>query len=310
MYSFPTGETEQILRKGHASLHKEGEAWTGAFYLTSQRLVFIGYMMDITRKYIEDVTLDSIREIRGGKTFGLFSNVLNVTTLAGLRLKIIVEGRDSWLAAIRTEIDRPVREPDVIAGERQFFNERAERWDDLRSTDQAKIEQLIAMAAPHPGDRVLDVGCGTGILAPYLKKMIGQAGTITAVDFAPKMIARAVAKFGNLAGVRFVAADIMDFASGDDFDLIVCLNFFPHMADKPAFLARMNNLLSDRGSLVVMHDIPRDMVNGIHQGAEVVTHDRLPAGEATAQMFADAGYEVTAVIDNEQMYFVKGAKRG
>ena len=50
MYSFPLADNEEIIKKSHASLHLEDSAFTGAFYLTSERLVFVGYVMDITRE--------------------------------------------------------------------------------------------------------------------------------------------------------------------------------------------------------------------------------------------------------------------
>ena len=55
---------------------------------------------------MEEVPLGMIREIKGGKTFYLFANILDITTAGGRRLKIVVEGRDGWLAAIEAERKR------------------------------------------------------------------------------------------------------------------------------------------------------------------------------------------------------------
>ena len=106
MYSFPVDEQEEIRKKGHASLHMDGNAWTGAFYLTSDRLVFIGYMIDISRKYIEEIPLSHIAELRAGKTFLVIPNVLDIVTIGGRRVRLIVSGQTAWLAAIRAEMDR------------------------------------------------------------------------------------------------------------------------------------------------------------------------------------------------------------
>lgn len=87
-------------------MHIELDAYTGAFYLTNERLVFVGYMMDITRKYLEEMPLGQISEIKGGKTFYIIPNVLEVNSCGGKQLKFIVEGRDSWLTAIKEEMDK------------------------------------------------------------------------------------------------------------------------------------------------------------------------------------------------------------
>lgn len=52
----------------------------------------------------------------------------------------------------------------------------------------------IAMLDLRPGQRVLVVGCGTGLDLPYLVRAIGSAGEVVGVDASPAMLARARAK--------------------------------------------------------------------------------------------------------------------
>lgn len=108
MYSFPMEDTEEIIKKSHASLHLEDSAFTGAFYLTSERLVFVGYVMDITRKYMEEIPLTHVREVCGEKTFYIIPNVLAVSTFTGKRLKVIVDpgDRNAWLKAIEQQLQK------------------------------------------------------------------------------------------------------------------------------------------------------------------------------------------------------------
>lgn len=106
MYSFPLEEQERIVKKDHANLYCDGEAYAGAFYLTSDRLVFVGYLMDIHDKYVEEVPLSHIAEISPGKTFFLIPNVINVSTIRNRKLKFIVKGRDSWISAINEQIKK------------------------------------------------------------------------------------------------------------------------------------------------------------------------------------------------------------
>lgn len=104
MYRFPIEERESIIKKDHANLYCDGEAYTGAFYLTSERLVFVGYLMDIDSKYIEEVPLAHISEAKPGKTFFLIPNVINISTIRNRELKFIVNDRDKWLAEINRQI--------------------------------------------------------------------------------------------------------------------------------------------------------------------------------------------------------------
>src|ERR687885_790271 len=68
------------------------------------------------------------------------------------------------------------------------------RWYDLVTRvisfgrDKAIREKLIELAAPAPGEKVLDVGCGTGTLALALKSRVGT-GELHGIDASPEMIA-------------------------------------------------------------------------------------------------------------------------
>ncbi|MDD4600606.1 hypothetical protein SDC9_37312 [bioreactor metagenome] len=106
MYSFPLVEQERIIKKDHANLYCDGNAFAGAFYLTSNRIVFVGYLLDIHDKYVEEVPLSHIAEVTPGKTFFVIPNVLNVSTIRNRTLKLIVKGRDHWLAAIKANLER------------------------------------------------------------------------------------------------------------------------------------------------------------------------------------------------------------
>lgn len=100
MYSFHLKDDELILKKDMANLQTESTHLTGAFYLTTNRLVFIGYLVDATQKYIEEVSFSQIREIRPEKTFGLLSNVLRIVRNDGTNVKILIKKRDEWLMEI------------------------------------------------------------------------------------------------------------------------------------------------------------------------------------------------------------------
>lgn len=189
----------------------------------------------------------------------------------------------------------------------QFFNTIAERWDDIRLPDVKKLDLLVNMAEIGEGDTVLDVGCGTGVLSPFLKKAVGDAGQVTAIDFAANMVARAVDKNKDIGAIRYITGDIHSFEPETPFDKIICLNFFPHVADKPAFLKKMKTIIKPGGSLVIMHDISRNAVNSVHGSSAAVKDDVLPEAKIAAAMLQNAGYSVLTAVENDELYFIKAA---
>lgn len=192
--------------------------------------------------------------------------------------------------------------------QKDFFDRLAGNWDESRAHDDAKLSRLIEMAGIHAQDRVLDIGCGTGVLLPFLKAVVGENGSITELDFSANMIARAKMKHGDTAGVTYVVADILEYEPGVLFTKVVCLNFYPHVQDKNLFIKRMNRLLDDQGALIIMHDMSRAAVNAIHGQSAVVTEDRLPPVEDIAKLLAENGFVVDKTMDTADLYFIRGRK--
>jgi ubiquinone/menaquinone biosynthesis C-methylase UbiE len=193
-------------------------------------------------------------------------------------------------------------------GQRIFFDRLAETWDAYRGRDDQKLSRLIEMAGLRAGDRVLDIGCGTGVLIPFLKAAVGAEGSVVGLDFSANMIAQAQKKHGPVSGVSYAVADILEYRPDVLFTHITCLNFYPHIQDKRLFFNRMNTLLEGQGALTVMHDMSRAAVNAIHGQSRVVTEDRLPPAADVAGLFVQNGFTVEAALDTNDFYFIQGRK--
>ena len=90
---------------------------------------------------------------------------------------------------------------------------------------------LVDVASVRPGQRVLDVACGTGVAARVAAERIGRDGVVAGADINPGMLA--VARSSPAGGVPIewheAAADALPFPDGA-FDLVLCqlgLQFFP-----------------------------------------------------------------------------------
>ena len=131
----------------------------------------------------------------------------------------------------------------------EFFNTCADNWDNIRQTNPAILEKLMNLADIPAGTTVLDVGSGTGVLIPYLHAQMGACGKITAVDFSKNMLAKAQEKFCNLNNLNFLVGDILEMDLPQNFyDVVICLNFFPHLhTRKEEFLRKMNCALKNGG---------------------------------------------------------------
>jgi SAM-dependent methyltransferase len=110
------------------------------------------------------------------------------------------------------------------------------------------IAALIA-AVVRPGQRVLDVACGTGFATRAASSVVGSGGSVTAVDINPGMIdkARQQPTPGDFAWHVGSALELP--FEDESFDAVICqqgLQFFPSPADG---LAEMHRVLRPGGSL-------------------------------------------------------------
>ena len=108
---------------------------------------------------------------------------------------------------------------------------------------------LIGKLAIVPGERVLDVGCGTGLLAQHIADLVGPTGSVLGVDPLPLRIELAQAK--ARPNLQFKVADAYDLSSlpAAAFD-VVCLNAVFHwLPEKSGPLGEFARVLKPGGRL-------------------------------------------------------------
>jgi demethylmenaquinone methyltransferase/2-methoxy-6-polyprenyl-1,4-benzoquinol methylase len=133
-------------------------------------------------------------------------------------------------------------------------------FDDTAS-DYDRVEKVLALgsgswyrgkalqrAKLQPGDRVVDVGIGTGLVAREALKIIGPNGQLTGVDPSPGMLGQVA-----LPGVQLLAgrAEALPCADGSA-DFISMGYALRHLADLSAAFAEFHRVLRPGGRLLVL----------------------------------------------------------
>jgi ubiquinone/menaquinone biosynthesis C-methylase UbiE len=137
----------------------------------------------------------------------------------------------------------------------QAFHERATEYEagyrgQLHTDIVTRSADLALARFPAPG-RVLDVGCGTGLLLRELARRLPGAAGLTGIDAAAGMIAQASAKAVDprLSFVRGVA-ERLPFGDAT-FDLVISTTSFDHWADQLAGLTECHRVLAPGGCFVL-----------------------------------------------------------
>jgi ubiquinone/menaquinone biosynthesis C-methylase UbiE len=114
--------------------------------------------------------------------------------------------------------------------------------------------RLLALADLQPGERVLDVACGTGLVTCRAATRVGPAGAVIGTDLAEQMLERArqSASAHGLRQVTFARMDAEDMRFPDAvFDAVLCALGLMYVPDPLRALSTMHRLLRTGGRTVV-----------------------------------------------------------
>jgi len=146
--------------------------------------------------------------------------------------------------------------PNVDPAEISKFDAAAPRWWDpngefrpLHDLNPARIDYIEARAGL-AGRKVLDVGCGGGLLA---EGMARRGAQVTGIDLAPASLQ--VARLHSLdAGIvvdyRQVAAETLAVTDAGGFDLVTCLEMLEHVPDPVAIVRALASLARPGGDVI------------------------------------------------------------
>jgi SAM-dependent methyltransferase len=164
---------------------------------------------------------------------------------------------------------------------------RKTRWTQLRL---AAVEDLVE---PHPGDRVLDLGCAAGAITDFLS---GFGCEVVGVDSEPRAIEHARSLFPDY---RFEQADVAELPFPDgSFEKAVAADLVEHLPDDTfrAMLAECRRVLVPGGTLSLYTPNPSHLIERLKERnlvlAQNPTHIGLRTSAQIAAELIEGGYVV------------------
>jgi len=180
----------------------------------------------------------------------------------------------------------------------------------------AGVGYHLGLAALGPGDRVLDLGSGSGMDAFVASLAVEPAGEVIGVDMTDEQLgkSRALAARGGFAQVRFDKGFIEDLpVEAGSVDVVISNGVINLCADKSAVFAEMARVLKPGGRMAIS-----DIVTDKPLSEAIVCDVNLWASciggamerGAYRESIEDAGLKVATIQDNPQYAFISDSAQG
>src|ERR1700761_4097187 len=140
------------------------------------------------------------------------------------------------------------------------FNEwaAAGRGDEMEDHHSDITDQTLALMNIQPGDRILDLGCGTGWASRRMVK-VASAGEIVGLDVADEMLRRAEQTSSAFKNIRYVWGSAEKIPAADNyFSKVLSVESFYYYADQGKALDELRRVMSAGAKLFILINLYKD----------------------------------------------------
>jgi ubiquinone/menaquinone biosynthesis C-methylase UbiE len=180
----------------------------------------------------------------------------------------------------------------------------AAHFDDADRDAWQKPKTVVALLALKAGDRVVDLGAGTGYFVPALSQAVGERGRVLAIDSERNMVEHVKRRAAD-SGLKNVDARLVQpddpGLESDAWDRVLVVNTWHHIDDRVRYTQKLARALKPGGALVIV-DFTRESDIGPPQ------HHRLSADEVTGELRAGGLSARILEEDLPKQYVVSGTR--
>ena len=136
-----------------------------------------------------------------------------------------------------------------------FDESEARRVEALYQTPDvvAQRERVLDVLSLRAGERVVDLGCGPGLLALQMAERVGSGGEVQCIDASDSMVAMAKRRCADIKWIEARVGDVAALPYSDhSFDAGVCTQVYEYVPDIDRALAQLYRVLKPHGRAVIV----------------------------------------------------------
>ena len=185
----------------------------------------------------------------------------------------------------------------------EFFDKKSLHWQ-FSEKDEKNAAKVVSMLDCSNPDVILDVGCGTGGLYPFLHKKFPKA-KIIGLDLCGKMLGKIAFPYDLLIEGNAEHIPIQEMS----VDVVLNYCVFPHFIEKIKVIRETFRILKPNGHYYIIHPEGRSMTDHIHKNQEcTVKSHLLPQKDEMVTSLSTNGFRIFHEMD-EEMFLFAGKKR-
>jgi SAM-dependent methyltransferase len=193
-----------------------------------------------------------------------------------------------------------------LAQTRAFFGPKAATWETKYPDDGPAYAAAIAESAPPAGGVAVDLGCGTGRALTYLRRAVGDAGTVIGLDVTAQMLQvareRGRARHGLLALADAVRLPLRD----STVDSFFAAGLVGHLSDLDQGLREFARAARPGATLTLFHPLTRSAL-AARRGRALRADD--PLREAPLAAALDrTGWRLERYDDGADRFYVRARR--
>jgi SAM-dependent methyltransferase len=166
-----------------------------------------------------------------------------------------------------------------------------------------RLEKIVASGGIVKGITVLDVGSGTGIMVPLIRKH--EPAHIYACDLSEVMLER-LRK--NYPYAQTILGDVRDLELPDgSLDVVFINACYPNIVDKATAFSNIGRMIKPGGRLVISHPLGKSFIDVIREGTPFPLDD-FPERADAETLLRPFGFGVRRFVDDPKLYILVAEK--